>query len=133
MASLAHLGPTGVDEQAGVVFSYSGGKTAAFTTSLQVNSPIEARVIGTTAQILLQPRWYRTRGLTLSTLGEADQHFDFPMEGNGYQFQAAAVGECLRAGKLESSVMPLDETLSILRTMDALRREWGLRYPSERL
>jgi dihydrodiol dehydrogenase / D-xylose 1-dehydrogenase (NADP) len=38
---------------------------------------------------------------------------------------------CLRAGKSESEIMPLDETLSIVRTMDGLRAEWGLAYPME--
>jgi hypothetical protein len=38
---------------------------------------------------------------------------------------------CLRAGKLESDLMPLDETLSIMETMDALRAQWDLRYPGE--
>ena len=37
--------------------------------------------------------------------------------------------ECLRGGKLESPVMPLDETLSLMRTMDGLRKQWGLKYP----
>ena len=38
---------------------------------------------------------------------------------------------CLEAGKKESDVMPLDETLSVMRTMDGIRAAWGLRYPGE--
>jgi hypothetical protein len=38
---------------------------------------------------------------------------------------------CLREGQIESPVMPLDETLEIMRTMDALRVQWGLKYPGE--
>jgi len=37
----------------------------------------------------------------------------------------------LRAGELESPAMTLDESLSIMRTLDAIRAEWGLRYPGE--
>jgi predicted dehydrogenase len=51
--------------------------------------------------------------------------------GQGYQFEAAEVMRCLRAGLLESPVMPLDETLAILETTDALRRSWALTYPGE--
>ena len=36
---------------------------------------------------------------------------------------------CLRAGKLESDIMPLDESLSIIKTMDVARAQWGLEYP----
>jgi predicted dehydrogenase len=51
--------------------------------------------------------------------------------GNGYQYEAAEVNRCLRAGLLESPTMPLDETRRLLETTDALRRSWGLSYPGE--
>jgi predicted dehydrogenase len=51
--------------------------------------------------------------------------------GEGYQFEAAEVIRCLRAGQLESPIMPLDETRRILETTDCLRRSWGLLYPGE--
>jgi hypothetical protein len=38
---------------------------------------------------------------------------------------------CLRAGRTESTVMPLDETLSIMHTLDTVRAQWGLKYPME--
>jgi len=33
--------------------------------------------------------------------------------------------------KIESTIFPLDETVSIMRVMDDLRKQWGLRYPNE--
>jgi hypothetical protein len=42
------------------------------------------------------------------------------------------VARCLADGRLESAVMPLDETLSVMRTLDEVRRQIGLIYPSER-
>ena len=53
------------------------------------------------------------------------------LEGNGYNYEAAAVMTCLRAGELESKVMPLDESLEIMRTLDRIRAQWGLVYPME--
>lgn len=44
--------------------------------------------------------------------------------GNGYAHEAAEVHRCLREGLLESPLMPLDETLAVMRTVDAIRREW---------
>ncbi len=43
---------------------------------------------------------------------------------------AHGVGQ-VRGGETESPVMPWDEILAIMRTMDELRRQWGLRYPQE--
>jgi hypothetical protein len=53
--------------------------------------------------------------------------------GQGYQFEAAEIVRCLHACNLESSLMPLDETLAILETIDALYRSWALTYPGENL
>jgi predicted dehydrogenase len=65
----------------------------------------------------------------------ADEHRDpplvFPLRGNGYNYEAEEVMRCLREGRLESRDMPLDETLSIIRTLDRVRAPWGLRYPGE--
>ena len=38
---------------------------------------------------------------------------------------------CLRQSRLESGIMPLDESLAIMETLDAIRAQWGLRYPGE--
>ena len=38
---------------------------------------------------------------------------------------------CLRNGKTESAIMGLDESLKIMETLDAIRRQWQLRYPQE--
>jgi predicted dehydrogenase len=51
--------------------------------------------------------------------------------GNGYQYEAEEVMRCVMAGEKESSLMPLAETLSVMKTLDAIRREWGLVYPQE--
>jgi len=51
--------------------------------------------------------------------------------GHGYEFEAAESMRCLGEGLLESPLMPLDETLAILDSIDRLRRSWGLTFPEE--
>ena len=55
-----------------------------------------------------------------------------PFAGNGLHEQAAEAMRCLRAGLAETPLMPLDESIAILETMDTARRQWGLVYPQER-
>lgn len=129
----AHLGETGVDEEAGVLLSYDEGGVSVLYSSIQVDSPVEALLLGTSGQIRLHPWWIKPDKLTLSTDGQDDRTIEMPFEGNGYQFEALEVMRCLRAGELESHLMPLDETVSILETMDAIRCQWGLRFPSEQM
>lgn len=49
-----------------------------------------------------------------------------PFEDNGYSCEVQAVLDCIRAGKLESDVMPLDETLQLMATLDTVRAQGGL-------
>lgn len=46
-----------------------------------------------------------------------------PPIGEGLHYQVAEVNRCLRAGKLESDIMPLNESLSIMTTIDRIRRQ----------
>jgi predicted dehydrogenase len=131
ITSLAHLGKTGVDEQAGIVLRYDRGQVSTLYTSIRVDSPVEAILIGTRGQIRLHPWWIRPDRLTLRVPDRDPTIIEMPYKGNGYQFEAAEVMACLRANQLESDLMSLDETLSIMQTLDAIRAEWGLTYPTE--
>jgi hypothetical protein len=88
-------------------------------------------IFGTTGWIRIDKPWWRSNGLTLTVYGKGDTHIETPMTSNGYNYEAEEVMSCLRAGRLESAVMPLDETLSIMKTMDRIRAQWGLVYPME--
>jgi predicted dehydrogenase len=50
----------------------------------------------------------------------------FPFAGNGYQFELRHVDDCLRERHTESAIMPLKDSLDVMRTMDALRSQMGL-------
>jgi predicted dehydrogenase len=44
--------------------------------------------------------------------------------GNGYQYEADEVARCVRAGRVESPVMPLAESLAIAEVLSGARRLW---------
>lgn len=131
IASLAAMGQTGVDEQAGVVFGYDGGQLTILHTALRTSTVHEATVMGTEGKIRVHSPWFYGTTLTLSIEGRDDEVISLPYEGNGYNFEAAEVNKRLREGKLESEIMPLDETLALMQTMDTIRAQWGLKYPME--
>lgn len=70
--------------------------------------------------------------MTLRRAGRPPERFEFPYEGNGYPFEAAKGMRCLREGRGESEIMPLDESVAVVRTMAQMRAPCGLRYPAER-
>jgi predicted dehydrogenase len=131
ITGMAHMGETGVDEQAAVTLGYAGGQLAVLYASIRTTTPKEAILMGTQGQIRIHAPMFVPSKLTLSVDGQDDKVLEMPFTGNGYNYEATEVMNCLRAGKLESDLMPLDETLSIMRTLDTIRAQWGLRYPME--
>jgi predicted dehydrogenase len=131
VTGMAHLGASGVDEQSAMIFGYAGGQLALLSQAIRTNSPHEALLLGTAGRIRVHTSWWKAAPMTLSVDGRPDELIDAPVIGNGYNYEAAEVGRCLREGHTESDVMPLDETLAIMRTLDEVRAQWGLRYPGE--
>lgn len=131
IASLAHLGRTGVDEEGAILLSHAQGQLAVLSMAIRLETPHEAIILGTKGRIKIHSPWWRPTAMTLTREGVADEVMEFPPAGNGYEFEAIEAMNCLRAGKLESQVMPLDETLAVMKTMDAIRTQWGLKYPMD--
>jgi len=131
VAAEAHIGETGVDEQAGMVVKYDGGRIAIMAAGVRTQSPMEAWLLGTEGRIHLHNQWWRGSELTLMVNGKNPQTIAPPVEGNGFNYQIDEVARCLAAGKAESDIMPLDETLSIMELLDDIRRQIGLKYPME--
>ena len=130
VASTTQIGETGVDEQSAFLLQYPGGELAVLSCAVRTGTAVEARVFGTEGSILLHGPFFKCGALTVKRGGE-EEHIDLPLEGNGYNYEAAEVGRCLRAGLKESDVMPLDETLVLMELMDSIRAQWGLSYPME--
>lgn len=131
IVSLAELGETGVDEQAAMILGYPGGQLAVLSTAIRTRSQHEAIIMGTEGYIRLPARWWYPSTLVVDWPNKLPETIEVPYEGNGYNYEADEVHRCLRAGKTESDIMPLDETLAIMETMDTLRAQWGLKYPME--
>jgi predicted dehydrogenase len=131
IASMAELGQTGVDEQSAFILGYPGGQLAVLSTAVRTSTPQDAVIMGETGRIRIHPPFWIPKKLTLTVSGKEDEEMEIPYEANGYNYEAAEVANCVRAGKLESDVMPLDESLAIMQTMDAIRAQWGMKYPME--
>lgn len=51
-----------------------------------------------------------------------------PVIGRGYGNEVLEVQECLRAGRLTSDLVPPPQTISVMRQLDDVRRQIGVRY-----
>lgn len=113
--------PTGVDANTGILLGYESGAVAVLHCSLRGDTPTRAEIVGTRGRIELPPLFFRPTELTLHHRDAEPRREEFTLPGLGYTFQADEVARCLRDGRTESDLMPLDETLSVMRTLDRVR------------
>jgi len=112
---------TGVDAQTSMLFGYESGAQAILTCTLRARSATRACVTGEQARIEIDGSFYSATAFSLIDRDGTIQRFDFPREGRGLLYEAQEVARCVEAGLLESPIMPLDETISIMETMDSVR------------
>lgn len=130
VAAVGHLGPSGVDERVAAVLGYGGGRVGVVQSAITVGLSCRARISGAEGWIDLPPFVHCPQHLNV-TVGGAAERIDAPYDGEGLRFQVHEVHHCLQAGLTESPQIPLDETLAMARTLDQIRAQIGLRYPTE--
>lgn len=135
ISSSSVLAWTGVDTSSEYVFDYPGGKRAELKASFRQDGGREALITGSDGIIRI-PGFMQPSRLVVSRPGRAVENLDIPPDRlddgrAGFQHQIREVHRCLREGLTESPLMPLDETSGIMQTMDALRAQWGMKFPGE--
>jgi predicted dehydrogenase len=132
VTGLAYFGESGADYRSAYILKFPGGQLATIT-NCQVSYDVkDAVVYGSKGKIDVHAPWYKPTAMTLHVEGQDPVHYHFPLNQYiGYEYEASAVMDCIQAGKTECDVMPLDETLSIMKTLDELRLQWGFKYPFE--
>lgn len=130
--SSAVIGDTGVDDRSFYMFEYESGRRAQLSSSFSHHAPSEGIVCGTSGYIRV-PVFHAATQFEIHRMGvDEPEVINLPYaEGENFKFEIAHAMECIAAGKTESDVMPLAETLRIMETMDEIRSQWGLAYPGE--
>ncbi|HYN96480.1 MAG TPA: Gfo/Idh/MocA family oxidoreductase [Pilimelia sp.] len=124
----ARLTEEGVDANTGLVFGYDSGAVAALTCGMVGATPVTATVTGTTGRIELASPFFRPPSFTVHRAGAEPEVVAGPTKGNGYQYEAAEVQRCLRAGELESPLVPHATTLEIMGLLDDIRAQINVTY-----
>ncbi len=122
------LFPTGVDAEAGLLLGYADGRAATLTTSLRCGLPGQARVFGTAGWIDVLPRFHHPQTIVLHRVGADPETITRQQLGGGYAHELAEVTECLRDGRTESAVMPLQDSLDVQSVLQQAADQLGVRH-----
>ena len=125
------LFPSGVDAEASLLLDHGDGRTATLTTSLRQALPGQARVFGTEGWIDVLPRFHHPQTIVLHRAGAEPETITRPATGGGYAHELIEVTECLRAGRSESAVMPLADTLAVQSVLGEAADQLGVPHEED--
>jgi predicted dehydrogenase len=130
---LAHadIGPTGVDEQTGILLRHSGGGMSMCSCSLRARLPSELTIAGERGHVRMNTMFYRTQTVTVVRADGISRTVPTPYIGNGYVHEVIEAQRCWRAGLVESPGMTHADTLALMGVMDEIRRQIGLAYDAD--
>jgi len=127
--SAAVLTERGVDAQNSITFIYEDGKMAVLHSSMLVRSDRKGIVMGDKGYIevdnINNPHKIRIFDLQDNLM----ECLEVPAQITGYEYEVLSAMKAIREGRLECEEMPHEETLEVMRLMDGLRAEWGVKYP----
>jgi predicted dehydrogenase len=127
----ASFAPSGSEESVSVIFSYPGNRKASLYSSFRTNTGIGCRLLCENGNITVsRGRDMNQRVITEMHSGE-NEVFVYSPPAMGYHWEAEELMNCLEGGLTESSVVPLDFSLSLIRTLDRIRQEAGISFPGE--
>ena len=125
-----HYASTGVDMRMAMQLIYPGGATAQLMAGMDAGAPSQLFVYGARGCILMNDFWHPS-SFTLRTADGGSREYAFPVENEGFFHEFEEAARCISAGLHESPLVPLDESISVARITDGLRRDAGIVYPGE--
>ena len=121
-----------VDETTSIIFEYESGAQATLTTCMSAAGPVTATVLGTFGRIEIANSFYSQTSFTVYNQGgEVIQRYDEKIAGVGRQYQGLHLEKCVAEGLRESPILSISESVEIMRLMDGIREQIGVKYPTE--
>jgi len=142
LRALAHLSEDGIDLAVAVTGRYPAGVLATMAASMTSWSSRAGAIATDLGRIELDDFHHPTRARFTPYAEGGSNDLDArqepveivgdePVLGHGYGNEIAEVHRCLRAGLTESPLVPHSQTLTLMRQMDELREQIGVRYPAD--
>jgi predicted dehydrogenase len=131
--AVGRLIETGADAEVATVMTHDGGALSTTLSSSRGAGPNAASIVGTAARIEIDRVWYTptTFRVILPDGTVAEEFASDEVAGRGMEYRALAAERYVADGTLDSDLLPVAESVAIMGTLDEIRAQIGVRYPSE--
>ena len=131
IASCCTFTETGVDEQNAICLQYYDGKAANLNSSMVSLSDRQGIIYGTKGFAVVENINNFESIAVYDKQYKKVASYKCPKQISGYEYEVAACIEAIKCGLVECAQMPHSETLRVMRIMDEIRSQWGMKYPCE--
>ena len=130
-AAMAQVGPTGVDLDTRVISHHGEAASASITASFIADTTNEAVIAGSDGRLRLHAPFHHSPMVTLERGGEIGETYNTSFSGHGFRFEVTEMERCVAAGLVESPMRPHEDTLAVMRWMDAIRARVGVVFDQD--
>ena len=127
----AEFAATGVDQSISVRFEYPSGVTASVFASFVSASGVGTDIFCERGALRLRRSSAADQWLEIDQPGAETKRLNWDPDECGLKREAAEVMKCLDQSQLQSHLMPHSMSISLIRTLDKIRRQAGILYPGE--
>ena len=125
--SMARFKSSGADAEVATIFRHGGGAMSTTISASDNAGRNVASILGTAARTWYAPTSFRLLGSDDKVI----ETYVSEVPGRGMQYQADEIERLVAAGLLAGDILPPEESVAIMQTLDAIRAQIGLRYPGE--
>ena len=121
----------GIDMQEFISWTYSDGRMANLQASARCRCGRIGQISGSEGYILVdnincpESVTVYKNYQPVATYPKPDPKY------TGFEYEVLASIDAIRSGALETPFIPHQETLEVMKTMDSLRRDWGVVFPMD--
>lgn len=131
VSAQARIGPTGVDTITGMAIRFSGDCVALLSAAIGACTENTMILSGERGAIKVGAPFWAATSIEWTADGQDWQTEHYPHGDDGFVYELEAVNRCLRAGEIESTIMPHADSLQVAQIMDAVRSQVGLRFDAD--
>ena len=131
ITSSAVMTDKGVDAQTSMIFNYDNGAQAVLTTTMIEQTPCRAVVAGLDGWLEIDRTFYNPASMRVILNDGTVTEYPSAYTGHGLREQADVFKQIVKSGEVESKILSWKDTVDIMKSMDTVRSQIGLKYPFE--
>ena len=116
-----------IDIMESIQLLYENGSFASLVGGLASEKVVSLHVHGTKGRLLLEQEYFfqAQKAVLLDWDNRQIGEIEAPFMANGYEYEAIEAMNCISEGKTQSKLIPMEETIAVIRILEECRKQWN--------